>query len=40
MDKENLEEYRNNYKKVLLEEFEYFDLFSHKMDLLIDLHGK
>jgi len=30
-----LTEYRNNYKKVLLEEFEYFDLFSHKMDVLI-----
>jgi len=30
-----LTEYRNNYKKVLLEEFEYFDLFSHKMDALI-----
>ena len=33
-----LTEYRNNYKKVLLEEFEYFDLFSHKMNLLLDMH--
>ena len=27
-----LTEYRNNYKKVLLEEFEYYDLFSSMMD--------
>ena len=33
-----LTEYRNNYKKVLLSEEEYFKLFSDKMNLLLDLH--
>ena len=31
-----LEEYRNNYKKVLLSEEEYFKIFSDKMNLCID----
>jgi len=31
-----LEEYRNNYKKVLLSEEEYFELFSEKMNLSLD----
>ena len=31
-----LTEYRNNYKKVLLEEFEYFNLFSDKMNFALD----
>ena len=31
-----LEEYRNNYKKVLLSEEEYFKTFSDKMNLCID----
>ena len=32
-----LEEYRNNYKKVLLSEEEYFKLFSEKMNFALDL---
>ncbi len=32
-----LTEYRNNYKKVLLEEFEYFELFSDKMNFSLDI---
>jgi len=31
-----LEEYRNNYKKVLLTEEEYFDFFSKKMNFALD----
>ena len=31
-----LEEYRNNYKKVLLSQEEYFELFSNKMHLGVD----
>ena len=31
-----LEEYRNNYKKVLLSEKEYFELFSNKMNFSLD----
>ena len=34
-----LTEYRNNYKKVLLSEEEYFKLFSDKMNLLLDIHN-
>jgi len=31
-----LEQYRDNYKKVLLSEEKYFELFSEKMHLGID----
>tara|TARA_B100001778_G_scaffold307056_1_gene286811 strand:+ start:30 stop:1013 length:984 start_codon:yes stop_codon:yes gene_type:complete len=34
-----MEQYRNNYKKVLLSEEEYFKLFSDKMNLLLDIHN-
>ena len=34
-----LTEYRNNYKKVLLSEEEYFKLFSDKMNLLLDIYN-
>ena len=32
-----LEEYRNNYKKVLLSKEEYLKLFSEKMNLALDI---
>ena len=32
-----LEEYRDNYSKVLLSQEEYFELFSKKMHLGVDL---
>ena len=31
-----LEEYRENYKRVLLSEKEYFELFSNKMNFALD----
>jgi hypothetical protein len=31
-----LKEYRNNYKKVLLSEEKYFELFSNKMNFSLD----